>query len=586
MHFIIISKKDKFKPEVIDEKILDSSKAPSLISREAIKFEISNFIVYVYPYDHIDHEVFGYSYFHDNDKLLLINGMVNIDENLQNCNISDLFDQLKDSSTLFGDYQLVSIDKDGNGFIKTPSLSIRQLFFYEDETCTVLSTEIKLIVDGVIKLREKTFVNHFDIDFVEDSVFREWDIRLFPENTIFKEIKRIFPHDYKFFTKGKVIIERNESIKIPKWFRDEYNANKSKLYDSYHDVLMNFAETNLLHLKPNIKKITLGLTGGFDSRLTVSILAKICKKHQICFECNTGGQDNHPDVVIAQKIAKVLDVEHFHYKPSNNIAPNSKEYADYALTFYMSQGDFNSKDFVPNYDRHITDLEIIPQLGMDAFKRTTLDKLYSANRWFARRILFKRNFFFPLFFTSHETWFAFLYEEIGEWDKFKEFVYEILKRSEPELLEIPFVGTSLPQVSVKPYMGKMDSVHHAKEPFLWDYNFVKNNLKSLLDQNNLGIKGKLILQLFDLNELDYFLNKELSKIIELYRNNSISLLECIKKIRNESNSEKYPKTKIMINMTKDSMKDEYIPKMQILMDFAAVANKKSFLEIERDLNLY
>ena len=347
MHFIIILK-NKFKPEVINEKFLNSTKAPSLISREAIKFEISNFIVYLYPYDNVDHETYGYSYFCNNDELLLVNGIVNIDGNLQNRNISDLFEELNDSSTLFGDYQLVSIDKNGNGFIKTPSLSIRQLFYYEDESCTVLSTELKLIVDGIIKFQEKTFVNHFDIDFLEDSVFREWDIRHFPQNTIFKEIKRIFPHDNKFFKRGKVVIERNESIKIPNWFKDQYHENKPKLYDDYYNFLMKFAEINLLHLKPNIKKINLGLTGGFDSRLNVSILAKLCKKHQIKFECHTGGQNNHPDVIIAKKIAKILDIEHFHYKPSNNISPNSKDYADYALTFYISQGDFNSKDFVHN----------------------------------------------------------------------------------------------------------------------------------------------------------------------------------------------------------------------------------------------
>ena len=39
---------------------------------------------------------------------------------------------------------------------------------------------------------------------------------------------------------------------------------------------MKFAEINLLHLKPNIKN-KFGINGGFDSRLNVSILAKLCK---------------------------------------------------------------------------------------------------------------------------------------------------------------------------------------------------------------------------------------------------------------------------------------------------------------------
>jgi len=124
---------------------------------------------------------------------LLINGLVNVNNNLRNPDICEFFDQLNDSTEFFGDYQLLSIDREGNGFIRTPPLSIRQLFLYEDENCTVLSTELKLIVDGIKKFREKPFVNHFDYDFIEDSVFREWGVRDFPKNTIFKEIKRIFP---------------------------------------------------------------------------------------------------------------------------------------------------------------------------------------------------------------------------------------------------------------------------------------------------------------------------------------------------------------------------------------------------------
>lgn len=582
MHFILIKKKNNFKQELINEKLLSSSNAPSLISRESIKFEISDFIIYIYPYNHIDHEVMGYSYYHDNDKLLLVNGIVNIDNNLRNNNICEFFDEIKDSSTLFGDYQLISIDKNGHGFIKTPPLSIKQLFFYEDNDCAVFSTEIKLIVDGINKFRSKKFVEHFDYDFIEDSVFREWTTRKFPRHTIFKDIKRIFPHDKKFFRDGNIIFEKKESIEVPKWFKESYVENKEKLYDDYYKSLISFVEKNLVNLKPGIEKITLGLTGGLDSRLSASILSKICKKYDIPFECNTGGVDDHPDLIIAKKITEVLDLKHYHYKTQNNIAPNPGKYRDYALTFYMSQGDFNSKDYVPNYNRKIADLSIIPQLGMDAFKRTTIDKVYSANRWFARRILFKKNFFFPLFFTSYEIWFAFLYAEIGEWDSFKEFVYEVLKRSEPELLEIPFVGDSLPQTKIKPYLTKIDSVHHDKEPFLWDYKFVKNNLSPILKKNDLGKKGILLLKLMNLNELDYFLNKELCKNIELYRKNNISMLKCVKKLAKESISKKYPKTKIKIKMTKEDINDPYIPKMQILMDFASVADKKSFKEIEKD----
>lgn len=586
MHFIIISKKDSFKNEQINEHFLNSSNAPSLISREAIKFEISNFIIYIYPYDHIDNEVCGYSYYADEDRLLLINGIVNVNNNLRNHDICEFFDQLNDSTEFLGDYQLISIDKKGSGFIKTPPISVRQLFYYEDENCNVISTEIKLIVDGIQKFREKSFVHHFDFDFFEDSVFREWTTRNFPQNTIFKEIKRIFPQDTKYFRDCNILIERKESIKLPQWFKGSYYTNKQKLFDEYYNNLINFAEKNLISLKPNFEKITLGLTGGLDSRLTAVIFSQICKKHGISFECSTSGQHAHPDVVIAKKVAKVLNIKHSHVVPQNNKIPNTKDYKDYVLTFYIAQGDFNSKNFVIGYNRKISNFSVITQLGMDAFKRCTMDRIYSFNQWFARRILFHKNFFFPLFFTEYEAWFALLYAEQDDDDAFKEFVYEILKRSEPKLLTVPFAGDSLPQTDVEPYLTKLDSTHHEKDPFLWDFDYVYEKLKHILGNkfNELDNFDQNIIKFIGLNELDYFINEEISKIIILYREKQINQKECFKKLLNERFSDKYPRKKSMITMTKEN-RYPYINKMQILMDFAAAANYYSFQEMEKDLSL-
>ncbi len=327
MHFILISKKESFKDEQINTSFLDSPHAPTLISRETIKYQISDFILYIYPYDQIDPEIYGYSYYKDDERLLLCNGLINIGNSTRNQDIRKLFQEIN-SSKLMGDYQLISIDKDGNGFIKTPSISIKQLFFYEDENCAVLSTELKLIVDGIKNFRKKKFIDHFDPDFIEDTLLREWTARNFPQNTIFKEIKRVFPQDIKYFQEGKIIIERKESIEVPDRFRNAFYEDRDKLYHDYYETLSNFVETNLIRLKGNMDKIIIGLTGGGDSRLSVAILSKICKKHQIPLICYTAGQDTHPDVVTARKLAKILDIPHFHHSPLNNRSPNSKEIED------------------------------------------------------------------------------------------------------------------------------------------------------------------------------------------------------------------------------------------------------------------
>ena len=586
MHFILISKKKGFNNGQINEKLLKSSQAPSLISREVIKYENSKFLIYLYPYDHIDHEIYGYSYSLDKNEIVLINGVVNVNNNLRNPDIKEFFKFLKDTDELSGDYQLISIDKNGNGSIITPALSIRQLFSYEDENCSVISSEIKLIVDGIQKFRKKSFINHFDPDFIEDAIFNEWTPRNSPDKTIFKEIKRILPYDIKYFNEGKLVIEQKHTIPIPDWFRDKFENDRNKLFDEYYQFLLDFTETNLIHLKPNIDKISLGLTGGFDSRITAAILSKISKKHQIPFECRTSGQISHPDIVIAEKVAEILKVKHI--IESEVIRPNTKRYNDYLSTFYMSQGDFNSKDFIPIYKRKVLQLNVLEQLGMSGHKKDELHKIYTANRWIGRRILFQKNFFFPLFFTCYEIWFALMYAEKGETGA-DEMVYEILKRSNPDLLEIPFVGKSLSQTNVKPYLTVFDSKHHEKEPFLWDYDYVRKNLKPVLIKkfnNSLGIKSKIIFLLAGVNELDYFLNPKFERYITSYRKNRINLKYCINLIIKEGKSNAYPKTKTTIKMTKESLKDPFIPKMQILMDIATSANKYSFNEMERNLTFH
>lgn len=580
MHYIFIQKKENFKDDHIDEEFLNQLKAPSLISKELVKFNLKNITGYVYLYNHIYDENFGKFYHTDDNGMQLINGLVCID-NVFYSDINEFFNNLDESSDLMGDYQLLSLDKKGNGFIKTPPISVYSLYFYEDENCKVLSTDKKLIVDCVKKFSEQKFVNHFDVDFIDDATFREWAPRNVPQNTLFKQIKRVFPSDDKYFVNGDIVIERKESIEVPQWFREEYEQDKNKLYDKYYDILINFTESSLIYLKPMISKIELGLTGGFDSRLAAAVLSGLCKKHEIPFECYSFGVDEHPDVTIPKEIARVLDVKHIHIRRVGKTR-SSQKYEDYVSTFYIAQGDFNSKNMVGDYNRRIKDPNIISQLGYDGYKRLTMDQSYSANRWKSRVVLSVKNFSFPLFFTKYESWFARLYNEQGS-EFFKEFVYEVLKRSEPELLDIPFAGNSLPYIDVEPHGKWQDSKFHDREPFLWDYKFVRNNMKPAFIKKfdeDLGMKSKLIFKIMGLNEFDYFINKELSSIVYSYRRGEISLSTCVKKLKDERFSKKYPRKKTNVEVTKELMTDPYIKILQIIMDFAAGADKKTYREME------
>lgn len=561
--------------EQINDNYLKSINAPSLKSDNYDKLEIGNFIVYLYLYDHIITERQDYSYHFDENKLLISNGIFNIDGQIRDDNILNLFERIDNFSNFIGDYQLISIDNRGEGFFKTPLFSLNGLYYYEDENCTVLASEIKLIVDAIQNFKNKKFVENYDLNFLKDSIYHEWGLRKFPKNTIFKNIKRVSPHDEKYFKDGKIIVKNNKDIKIPDVFKKRFKNDRDSLYSDYHADLMSFVNQNLEKIKPRLSKINLGLTGGFDSRMNVSILHKSCKNLDIPFFCFTGGIESHPDVVIAKKIADSLQLDFNHSPPSEGLVATPQKISDYMLTFYKAQGDFNSNNFDPSYSRKYDDG--LNLQGMDAYKRYNMNKIYSGERWFARRTLYGKPFFLPLFYTEIEIFFAIMYGK-----DYKEFIYEMLKRSEPKLLEIPIVGDTIPNTNLKPYQSKSDSIFHHKMPFLWDYKFVKNQLSPILKKyfiKHTNTKNRIILRIIGLNELDFFINPKINKILKRYNKNKISFIKLIKKLLKEKSLIFYPKNKSMISIEspEDLKKKRKLP---ILMDFASVANMHSFEEIE------
>lgn len=215
MHFIIISKKKGFEENLIDDEYLKQKNAPSLIAETSKKYEINNFIVYIYNYNQIQEEKENYSYYFDEKNLYLKNGIVNVNNTVKSLFISDFFGLLEKDIILTGDYQLVSVDKEGNGFIKTPQFSIKQLFFYEDEKCEVLSTELKLIIDGVKNLNKNKFVDNFDLNYITELLNIGGELKKFYRHTAFEKIRRVYPHDEKKFKNSSIIINKNKSIKIP-----------------------------------------------------------------------------------------------------------------------------------------------------------------------------------------------------------------------------------------------------------------------------------------------------------------------------------------------------------------------------------
>lgn len=573
---------------MINETFLSSCNAPSLISEKFVKASMSNFDIYLYLYNQIIEENEDIYYKIEDNEINFFNGVIATKDDT--LNITKIYETINNKEIIIGDYQFFHINQDGNGFIKTPQFSAHSLFYYEDEFCSVLSNEIKLIVDSVESFKD-TFVNYYDIEYIHEVYHLGYFNRGKREkirDTAFKNIKRILPHDEIKIKSGKITIEQNENIKIPKWFEDWYFEDKDGLYDWYYEELIKYGDSFLTNISKNVNKITVGITGGFDSRLTLMILEKLCKKHDIYLESISRGKEDHPDVKLGGEVAKLLNIPwtHTDYETKSNLKPLPQHLREYAATFYQAQGDFDSHDYLANYSRKIENTNSFYQIGMDIYKKDSINTLINFNRWYSRRIFTSRNFYFPLFATNLELWFAMTYaKHYPKQKQYTEFIYNILKRGNPKLLDIPFAFESLPQINVKYESKEYKTTFHDPQPFLWDYQFVLTELEPILKIpfDKIDQKYYNILTKSKITPLDYFLlDKQITKILSKYApENSNKIKE---KLININKDTFYPKSRIYLKIHPNEK--NYIKKRSLmkLMDYASSANFSSFESIEKYFN--
>ena len=388
---------------------------------------------------------------------------------------------------------------------------------------------------------------------------------------------------FSLYNNGEIQIIYNSSISVPTWFEKWYLEDKDSLYDWYYEILLNYTDSFISYIKDDVNEIGLGITGGFDSRLALLILDKICSKYDIPIKTHTSGLSEHPDVVIGGKVAKLLGVDWTHRdfgdsESSFKYLPNYLN--EYASTFYISQGDFNSFDFLVNYNRKRDNISSFYQPGMDVYKRDNMVSIIKFNRWFSRRVLYQSNFYLPLFSTNYELWFALLYEKHFPNEKqYKEFVYEILKRGNPELLDIPFAFDFLPQTDVKEFIVEgYRSTNHKVGLFLWDYQFVLDELGPLFEDefNEKDLYYNSILSESGITSFDYFaLKNDIDALLE--NDNELSILK--DKIKKLKDNAYFPSYRSLMDLNNSKLYGR-VASLLIIMDFASAASFSSFYELE------
>jgi len=473
MSFILFIKKTKknsenWQIENFNEDYLNSNSAPTFVSEQY--HSLGNDRVKLFFYDH-GSEIPGDSYIQDDEGLYFTFGAaINLDTN--NSDTKNIFKSLqlnRHSDEIQGDFVSFGLDANGDGALYSTLMTFNRVFYYEDENILAFSSEIKLIFNSLNCFRHGGVSDFLNLDFIHDSIHNEWAEREFPDSTMINGISRLHSTTFVTFSGYKPAYSDNQFNLYDNKWGELYLNNKTKFYDELFEIIESTNKAFLNQLAG--KTIEVLMSGGLDSRLTVSILSALAPQYNIRLTSKSWGPEDHPDVVIGKKIAEMLSI------PFKNLHGDGKLFypqnlEDFKKCIKLSQGDWNSNDFRTSN----TFVKRIVVSGQDNYKRHNWAKIYGMNRWYAARMQYTKTL--PIISIEVVNKAALVYSKHNFHSGLFEFSHELLQRFTPSLLDIPLVGMSIPQHFVEPYstVAKSKTMPSQEAEAFWDPTLVSEAL--------------------------------------------------------------------------------------------------------------
>lgn len=354
----------------------------------------------------------------------------------------------KNKNMVQGDFLLFGLKSDGNGELFTTTMTFCPLFVHQCATHTILSTDLGLLNKCLLNRQQRNLVDFFDVDYIFESIENEWGTRVFPEKTMFKDISRALTTT-RYWFEGYKLMSKSVQFDL---FRDDleklYLKDKELFYDHCFSIIERSIRSVFQELKNS--KIELLMSGGLDSRLSTVLVNHLAKDYDISLYATMFGPEDHPDVVIGKKITDLMNI------PSENKTGDGKIWKprsieDYRRGMEVSWGDWSSN----NWRTSKIFQERLVISGQDNYKRHNWAKIFSMNRWYAARMSYTSTI--PILSHQIINDMILIYGKHDFHKAMFEFAHELMKRYNPDVLEIPLVGMEIPQHPIPAYSSVRES---------------------------------------------------------------------------------------------------------------------------------
>lgn len=354
----------------------------------------------------------------------------------------------KNNTQVQGDYLLFGLKNNGNGEIFTTTMTFCPLFVHQSSTHTVLSTDIGLLNKCLTSRKKANILQFFDVDYIYESIENEWGTRVFPEKTMFRDISRALTTTRYRFNNYELSSKSVQYNLLRKDLEELYLSDKQLFYDHCFEIIEKSIRAVFDQLRGS--KIELLMSGGLDSRLSTVLVNHIASDYNISLYATMFGPEDHPDVVIGKRVTDLMKI------PSENKTGDGKIWKprsieDYRRGMEVSWGDWSSN----NWRTSKIFQERLVISGQDNYKRHNWAKIFSMNRWYAARMSYTSTI--PILSHQIINDMILIYGKHDFHNAMFEFAYELMKRYNPSVLEIPLVGMEIPQHPIPAYSSVRES---------------------------------------------------------------------------------------------------------------------------------
>src|SRR5699024_7096332 len=220
-------------------------------------------------------------------------GQFTIDKNIiqETLHISSLGHRLEFVSKLSGAFSISSVDFNNNVIhIYTHVVRAESVYIYEDDDLVIVGSDpllISILSNSDLKptLDPSNFISYFEQGYFADELTPFNNVKCLPANSYIK------------------IQPQVEISNIDNTFDTAFTYSDSE--ELLSEITENFIKAFDI-ISDKSSTVLSSLTGGKDSR--VILLALLEKGYKV--NTRTTGFTDHPDVVVAKKLAEILDVPH------------------------------------------------------------------------------------------------------------------------------------------------------------------------------------------------------------------------------------------------------------------------------------